>query len=222
MTGPDSEEDALAALENPDHVWTIADRDRIARCLADASKQVRLRAASALSAAFLSNHTPPGFAGPLLDSENLEVRWGAAYACSKAGIAEVRIFDIAVEVLDMEDGDVRWAAASIVTREARDSDALRGRLRSLVAADSPRLRKMAILCLCDSGERDGALYRGSLGDEDPFVRLAALTSLARSGDRSGQSLAAVKAVSESDDDVRVRRGAVAILARLGGERSQGE
>jgi hypothetical protein len=73
---------------------------------------------------------------------------------------------------------------------------------------------MALLCLCDSGERDGALYRGALADADPFVRLAALTSLARGGDRSDESLAAISAVADADADARVRRGAAAIHRRL--------
>jgi HEAT repeat protein len=161
-----------------------------------------------------ANLTPAALVDARLSSSDAEVRWVAAFAASRAGVSDDRVVGIAVEALAFEDGDVRWAAAAIVTRAARDSDVLRTQLRSIVASGTPRSRKMALLCLCDSGVSDGHLYRSALADEDPFVRLAALTSLARSGDASPESLAALRAVIDGDADARVRRGATAILSRL--------
>jgi hypothetical protein len=207
-------EDEAALTKMQGRPLTLDDEAALARLLAHSLKPLRLRAAAILSEAISSRRLPEALCERLLESSKSEVRWGAAFAASRAGMRTKRVLDVAIESLDVEDGDVRWAAASIVTREARESVIVRERLRILSANGSPRGRKMALLCLCDSGVADGVLYRAALSDDDSFVRLAALTSLARTGDRSAESLAAIRKVSESDADVRVRRGATAILSRL--------
>ena len=191
-----------------------ADEQALARLLAHPAKALRLRAATLFAEALSGGDSPPAMTDRLLASSDGAVRWGAAFASSRAGVVTPRVLDVAVEALDADDGDVRWAAASIVTQEARGSAGLRMRLRSLSTDGTPRSRKMALLCLCDSGGSEGDTYRHALGDEDPFVRLAAATCLARSGDRSPDSLAALRTVSEADADPRVRRGASALLSRL--------
>lgn len=209
---PRADENALAELAS--RALEVTDEAVLARLLSHPSKPLRLRAAALLTESISSNLAPAALVDALLASRNAEVNWVAAFAASRAGVSDERVVDIAVEALAFEDGDVRWAAAAIVTRAARDSDSLRARLRSLVAGGTALSRKMALLCLCDSGVTDGDLYRGALADEDPFVRLAAVTSLARSGDASPASLAALRAVIDGDTDARVRRGATAILSRL--------
>jgi hypothetical protein len=210
---PDAaDENALAELGS--RALEVADEAVLARLLSHPAKPLRLRAAALLSESISSNLAPVALVDALLASGDAEVRWVTAFAASRAGVSDARVVGIAVEALAFEDGDVRWAAASIVTRAARESDNLQTRLRSIVARGTPRSRKMALLCLCDSGVCDGTIYRGALADEDPFVRLAAVTSLARSGDASSESLAALQAVIDGDTDERVRRGAAAILSRL--------
>lgn len=191
-----------------------ADEEALARCLSHGAKPVRLRAAALLTDAVSSGRAPAALCDRLLGSKDAQARWGAAFAASRAGIRSEQVLDIAIEALDVADGDVRWAAASIVAREARESERLRATLRTLASEGTPRSRKMALLCLCESGVIDGDFYRRALGDDDPFVRLAAVTSLARSGDDSPESLEALRVASQSDEDTRVRRGAGAVLARL--------
>jgi HEAT repeat protein len=191
-----------------------SDEEPLVRLLAHPSKPLRLKAVAVLAEAMSAGRVPDVLCDRLLGRADADARWSAAFAASRAGLRIPQVLDIAVAALDVEDGDVRWAAASIVTQGARESDALRARLTSLASSGSPRSRKMALLCLCDCGVVDSDLYRNALRDDDPFVRLAAVTSLARSGDRSPESLEALRTVSEEDDDARVRRGAGAVLARL--------
>ena len=215
----DDDEDAivsvLASIERGEVEMAPGHLSPVAAYLAHPRKAVRRHAAGALSVAFARGQVEPSICEDLLTSDDRNVRWGAAFALGHAGHAGSRVIDVAMATLDADDGDVRWAAASIVVRTARASADLRSRLRALAGDGQARTRKMALLCLCDSGERDGGLYRGALADADPFVRLAALTSLARGGDRSEETLSAISAVADTDADARVRRGAVAILRRLG-------
>jgi hypothetical protein len=213
-TGTDStvDEAALAALAG--RALEAADEAVLARLLAHPAKPVQLRAAALISESISAQQMPAELLDAFFAAREVEVRWGAAFAASRAGVSDERVVDVAVEALDVQDGDVRWAAASIVTRAARESEDVRTRLRTLATSGAPRSRKMALLCLCDSGVRDGKLYRGALADADPFVRLAAMTTLVRSGDSSAESIAALRRVSEDDADARVRRGATAILSRL--------
>lgn len=205
---------ALARMESGEAAPQPGAPALLERCLGHPDKHVRLHAASALAAQLGRGGIDADLCRDWMNSEHEHVRWGAAFAASKAGLLEHDIVAIALSCLDSGDGDVRWAAASLVVAAARRSAAVKQQLRDLVASGSDRRRKMALLCLCDCGERDGALYREALGDGDSFVRMAALTSMARNGDRSGESLAAIAAIAEGDAEANVRRAAAAVLRRL--------
>lgn len=218
LPATDEDEVAIAAVlgcvERGEADVASGDLPRLAGYLGHPRKTLRLHAAGALSATLARSKVDLSFFDVLLASEDVHVRWGAAFAVGRAGAADSRVIDVAMEALGADDGDVRWAAASILVEAARPSAGIRAQLRALVAGGNARTRKMALLCLCDSGERDGALYRAALADADPFVRLAALTSLARGGDRSDESLSAISALADGDGDARVQRGAAAVLRRL--------
>ncbi|MFN2377009.1 MAG: HEAT repeat domain-containing protein [Candidatus Binatia bacterium] len=205
---------ALARIESGNALQQPGDAERLAACLGHPDKHVRLHAASALAAELGRGGIDEALCRSWMGSDDEQVRWGAAFAASKAGLLEDQVVAIALSSLDSGDGDVRWAAASLVVAAARQSEAVRKQLRDLVASGSNRRRKMAVLCLCDCGERDGRLYREALGDVDSFVRMAALTSMARNGDRSSDSLAAIAATAAGDGEANVRRAAAAVLRRL--------
>lgn len=195
---------------------------RAIELLAEPSKPVRRAAAAALAAALARGDVATDAVEPLLLGGRDAERWGVAWALAQAGLATPAAVDVLVGALESRDVDRRWAATAAVATLAREHDDLRARLRGLSSGGSPQARKMALICLCDGGERDGGVFRAALSDEDPFVRLAALTSLARLGDRSPASLQAISAVVERDPEDRVRRGAGAVLRRLGGETESAE
>src|SRR5688572_2966624 len=172
-TGTDSTADENALAELAGRALEVADEAVLARLLTHPAKPVQLRAAALISESISAQRMPAELLDAFFADPKAAVRWGAAFAASRAGVTDERVVDVAVEALEVEDGDVRWAAASIVTRAARESEDVRTRLRTLATKGTPRSRKMALLCLCDSGVRDGKLYRGALADTDPFVRLAA-------------------------------------------------
>ncbi len=190
--------------------------ERAIELLAEPSKPVRLAAASALAAALGRGDIAVSGIEPLLREGRDAERWGAAWALARARLATPAAIEVLVAALESRDVDRRWAATTAVATLAREDESLRARLRGLSAGGSPQARKMSLICLCDGGERDGAVFRAALKDDDPFVRLAALTSLARLGDRSAPSLGAIASLAAGDADERVRRGAGAVLRRLGG------
>ena len=204
----------LARIEKGELVLAASEAARVAGYLGHARKAVRRHASGALAAAIRSGSIGPECCEALLASDDAATRWGAAFALSKSGTARAEAVEVALATLEADDGDVRWAAAAIVVAAARESPQLRMRLRTLTTGGAATTRKMALLCLCDSGERDTEIYLRALGDRDALVRLAALTALGRIGDSSAPPLAAVSAVADADTEATVRRAAVAILRRL--------
>lgn len=225
---PDDDEDeilsVLLAIEDGTLVASPRDAARLTGYLGHERKPVRRRAGGALATAIRSGAIAAEACEALLQSPDATLRWGAAFALSRAGLATEAVIDVALATLDSGDGDVRWAAASIVITAARESDALRTRLRNLVGDGTPTmrntvpstLRKMALLCLADGGEREVPVCLRALRDEDSLVRLAALTTLGRVAAATPAVLAAVTAVADADTEAPVRRAATAILARLAG------
>lgn len=188
--------EALALLEHPD-------------------KAVRRRAADSLVGALATGDIHEDSLRLSLASPSREVRWGVAFALRTSERRDSALLEAWMEALGDGDGDVRWAAAAIVIEAARVEESLRASLLVLAASGGPVSRKMALFCLCAGGVRDASPFVAALSDEDPFVRLAALTSLGRLGERGNGVLAAIAAVGSGDPEPRVRRAAVAILERLG-------
>ena len=107
-----------------------------------------------------------------------------------------------------------------MTPVARVIEDLRLRLRDLAASSNATARKMALLCLVESGDRDVALYVHALADEDGYVRLAALRALGRLGDASSQVVTALRSMEASDPEDRIRRAAGVIAGRLTAKRTE--
>ena len=189
---------------------------RLGDLLGDLSKTIRRHAAAAMTEALRSGVVTTLVCEVLLRDREASRRWGTAFALVRSQRAELS-GDVLAEflaALGNDDGDVRWAAAANLAVLARESSILRDQLGALVGDDDPRRRKMALLCLCEAGAHDGAVYRRALADDDRYVRMAALTGLARSADRSELSLAAIARLERDDADPGVQRAAAAVLRRL--------
>ncbi len=148
------------------------------------------------------------------------LRWGAAYTLGHAlRPPEAEIWPAVREALSLEDGDQRWAAAELTCDLARAHPEIRREILETVARGTPTLRRMLLYCLRDLGDADlSSVVQRRLGDEDPGVRLAALSATTRASADLGASegLAhTVAALVESDPEPGVRRAAAATLGRLG-------
>lgn len=204
----------LAGLERGDVEPGPDDGGRAIDLLSHDSPKVRRHAAGAVATMLTGGQISTDSCRRVLSSGSDDARWGAAFALARSGFADDSVVDVALACLESADGDRRWAAEAVLVDVARGSAPLRARLRELATNGTTRSRKMALLCLCDSGERDGVLFRSALADPDPFVRMAGLTSLARGGDRSNESLSAISNTADGDEDARVRRAAAAVHRRL--------
>lgn len=217
----DDDEDAtatlLAGIEDGALDVAAADAPRLASLLAHPDRVLRRRASGALGAAVARGSIPVAWCESLLGAADAATRWGAAFALAASGHRGPGVIEASLAALDSDDGDVRWAAASLVIAEARVSAEFGASLRRLAKSGTPTMRKMALLCLGDSGDSgDGqrSALLEALGDADAMVRLAALTALARSGDASSSTLNAIAAVADGDSEARVQRAASAVLRRL--------
>ena len=212
---PETKGDAgiTALLESEESVDAGSAR-RLVDLFAHPDKTVRRRAADRLAVAIRDGALSPAICEAELDSDDPVRRWSAAFALGRAGRTTPRVIDVALAELGTADGDVRWAAATIVTAVARVIEDVRTTLRRMATGPDATMRKMAVLCLADAGDRDSTLAVAALGDDDVFVRLAGLTALGRLGDSSPSVLAAVERARTEDPDVRIRRAATAIRGRL--------
>lgn len=210
----DARADPLSALQDGPRRMTSAFLPEALGGLEHPAKAVRRRAADSIASALARGEIDADSLRLSLSSPSREVRWGVAYALRFAGHPDAALLEAWLEALGDEDGDIRWAAAAIVIETARGEESLRRSLLTLAASGGALSRKMALFCLCAGGLCDASPFVAALADEDPFVRLAALTSLGRLGMREDGVLAAIAAVGRGDIEARVRRAAVAILERL--------
>jgi HEAT repeat protein len=162
----DEESDKIAALvESLDH------RDK---------KEMR-RAAEALIA---YGKTAPRLADKLhalMETTPAEMRWPIAYVAAQIAPLTTACLDALQTALDIADPDIRWAIAVLLADLGKKSSAgVAGALADLVRSGTATQRRMAIYCLRDIGAPDALApdaIRGALGDDDPLVRVAAVTSL---------------------------------------------
>src|SRR5262249_57573606 len=114
-------------------------------------------------------------------------------------------FPILLEALGSDDGDVRWAAATIIRSLPVHPDIV-SELRALAHARSPLQRKMALYCLRDLSAQASGLddeLLAALSDDEPAVRLAALSALTvLAQDRRAAARAVVRRLADPHPAVR--------------------
>lgn len=165
----------------------------------------------------------PGLTGALrsaLSAPDPRLRWGAAYTMGHAVRPPAESLWPAVrETLALEDGDQRWAAAELACDLAREHPAVRAEILTAVAAGSATVRRMLLYCLRDLSDPELLeVAKTRLRDEDPGVRLAALSAAARAERTATETEALCERIApllERDPDAGVRRAAAATLGKLG-------
>jgi HEAT repeat protein len=192
--------------------------DRLIRSLDQSDKKAVRAAADALLS---MSSAAPEIAGRLraaLAQAPAEKRWPIAYVLAHIPPLDGQCLDALKDALDFHDPDIRWAIALLLVRLAKKSEpGVESNLLKLLHTGRPTQRRMAVYCLRDVGAED--LLREalpySLGDSDPLVRVAAVTSL-KTFPEIGRDLAeqVLRLVAE-DSDSRVRASAALALAHLG-------
>ncbi|HXW83040.1 MAG TPA: HEAT repeat domain-containing protein [Candidatus Binataceae bacterium] len=191
-------------------------------CLGSVSKTVQRRAAEAIAALASRDDRLLLAVRAALSSESAQARWGAAYALGAIdGALGMESAEALLEALADHDSDVRWSAVELLGRLCRiHPREVAARLMRRAHDGSAVARRMALYCLRDYGTASAdllALLDSAAADSDVFLRLAALSALAKlfaRSDASGDAAAIALRALESDADAGVRRSAAAALGQL--------
>jgi HEAT repeat protein len=151
----------------------------------------------------------------------VDKRWPMAYVLAQIAPLDNLSFDALKEALDTPDPDIRWAIVVLLVRLAKE----RGGnvvecLVALAGSGTATQRRMAMYALRDIGAQDDAsqqAIRDALGDADPMVRVAALSSLKAFPELARSAVAEILRMLADDPDARVRATAAMALAQSGVE-----
>jgi len=147
-------------------------------------------------------------------------RWPMAYVLAQIAPPSDACLTALEGGLDAPDPDIRWAIVVLFAGLARQqSGETRERLASLANAGTATQRRMAVYALRDIGAQDAITEHAlitALGDSDPLVRIAALTSLKAFPETARAAFTEVQRMLESDADARVRAAAAVALVQSGG------
>ena len=154
----------------------------------------------------------------VLEDSRGKHRWPAAYILAHLPHPCPRVFAVLLNALDHPDPDIRWAVTLLLVRLAKTDSGIVGLLLDLRRTGTPTQRRMALYGIRDLRMTDAASLQAlldSLGDDDPMVRVAAVTSLkGRLGiDSGGRKM--LYDLIVNDPDLRVRNAAAVTLAQLG-------
>lgn len=154
----------------------------------------------------------------LLDEAPVEKRWPIAYVLAHIAPLSASCLDVLKDTLESSDPDIRWAAALLLVRLAKNSSPdVVVHLAALVNSGRPTQRRMAVYCLRDIGAQDSASRRAlldAMGDPEPLVRVAAVTSLKALPEIGAAALDRLLRLFLADPDSRVRVSAALSLGHL--------
>ncbi len=151
------------------------------------------------------------------------VRWTAAFTLSQIDLPDPVPLPVLVENLGHEESDLRWAAATAVLRLATQHPSVIAELIRWARTGNAVQRRMALYCLRDlaqTGAEAIAVYRASLHDPDPMVRLGSLSCLGKLRVAAVESQEILLGMLEADPDLGVRRATAVTLGQLGNSTAQ--
>jgi HEAT repeat protein len=210
---------ALAALQQQDdHTPLPPDVSRgLLVCLGHTRKTIQRGAAEQL---IRFSRVQPEIVTALtkkLADPDPRVRWTAAFTLSQLPLPEPLPLPVLLENLGHDESDLRWAAATAILRLATHHPRVITEVLRLARAGNTVQRRMALYCLRDlahSDEEARIVYRASLSDPDPMVRLGGLSCLGKLKLATPEVREAVLRMVENDPDQGVRRAAAATLGHL--------
>src|SRR5262249_10497517 len=149
--------------------------------LADTDKKRIRQAVDALVALAPTNSDLPAMMNSVLARAPIEARWPIAYALAQMASPSEACCAALEAALAATDPDIRWAIGVLLARVGRaPGSPIVQRLAALVKSGGATQRRMAVYALRDIGAQDALTQqavRDALADDDPLVRIAALTSL---------------------------------------------
>lgn len=151
----------------------------------------------------------------LLQQVPSEKRWPVAYTLGQLSQPTSACLRVLTEGLGCEDADIRWATLQLLTRLGKNDKQIIPLVSDLLNIGNPTQRRMAVYCLRDLGLEERSVQLQCLGDRDPLVRVAAVTTLSKQSQLSDDVLRVLVRLNSDDTDSRVRSATRFALERLG-------
>lgn len=185
----------------------------------DRSDKPAIRAAvdSLIAKAARSPELRQTLTGLLLDQSRRNL-WPIAYILGKLPAPPPVALGVLLNALGVGDPDIRWACALLLVELGKGNPKMISRLLDLLKTGNPNQRRMAVYCIRDLSLTDAASLRAiqaALGDTEPLVRVAAVTSLKTRPDLAGEGSDLLLDIYLNDPDPRARHSAALTLAQLG-------
>lgn len=198
-TGPGEVADLIAALDHPDKPTIRAAVDKLV-ALAEHSEATKQALAHRLNQAGHLNY------------------WPVAYILGHQAPPSGAVIRTLLTALDHREPDIRWAIGLLLVRIAKKEDGVVPLLMELCEIGSANQKRMALYCLRDLSLRDHqsriAILQ-AVEDQDPTVRVAAVTSLKTRADVDDAVRQKLLATYLQDADDRVKNAVAVTLASLG-------
>jgi HEAT repeat protein len=153
-----------------------------------------------------------------LDDERRKNHWALAYVLGQLPQPSDAAIRALLGGLNHGEPDIRWAIALLLVRLARSDGSVLRLLLALCASGTVNQRRMAAYCIRDlqlADDASMAALSAAARDQDPTVRVAALTSLRWRRDASAAARCLLLDRYLNDEDGRVRNAAAVTLAQLG-------
>ena len=155
----------------------------------------------------------------MLRSDQPRQRFGAATTCARLGPPEPRLIPALVEGLQADHGDIRWSAAKLLVDAGRlHAEVLPIVLGLVRGGANPEVRRMAAYCareLAPDRPEAAAALLDATRDEDPTVRRAGLSALAKLIEPPAEVCDRLIETVRSDTDPASRRIAAVALGHVG-------
>jgi len=144
--------------------------------------------------------------------------WPVAYVLGHQPQPSGAVIRTLLDALNHREPDIRWANGLLLVGIAKEESAVIPLLIELCEAGSANQKRMALYCLrdlaLDDNQSRGAMLK-ALDDQEPSVRVAAVTSLKVRIDVDVTVRQQLLATYIHDFDDRVRNAAAVTLASLG-------
>ena len=191
--------DLIAALDHPDKPTIRAAVDKLI-ALAETSTELRNTLNQRLNEPDHRNH------------------WPAAYVLGHQSQPSGVVIRTLLDALDHREPDIRWAIGLLLVRIAHREPAVVPLLIGLCETGNANQRRMALYCLRDlalSDSESRAAMLKALDDNEPTVRVAAVTSLKLRTDVDATVRRKLLTSYLCDTDDRVKNAVAVTLASLG-------